>query len=771
MIRKIKFISLFILIVMPSIKAEIIIDGKLNEKEWQDAQVFNDFYVTVPFSLEPTPHKTQTLFYSDDSGLYVAFINAQDEETRDRRKHQRDNLHQTYDRNVVVIDFDNNGSTGYMLGVSLSNSLIDYTITNENQVDKDWDGEWFARTSESDENWYSEFFIPWTMVPMSQQEGEKRTIGFSVSRQIRYLGNYVAFPKVTPQRPKFLSKLHKIQVVKSNPSRVDFFPYVVANNDFIKDDSSFDAGAEVFYNNGRGGEISATINPDFGQVESDNIVVNFSPRETFYSDKRPFFTQSQSMFDISLDWYPGFELYSLLHTRRIGDAPNYDCSRYSLAEGGSNELVSECEDNQVNSNGIDAAIKYIQLGEKTDYGLFSAFESDENFSEGKDFFAFRTLHRKDDHKIGYMVTHADKSFINRQATVNAIDYQYLPSSKIKIESLAMVSNSNEDEAGFGSRTAVSFNPSKEWKYGAEYYYFNEDLNINDMGYLWRNNLASYGASVNYTRTDFPEDSFVNNRSYNFDYWDQNNADNENLNEFYTFFFRQSFKDTSSLGINIFAKGEGKDDEITRGSLEAPFIMQDAGHSLEFSYHSRIYGFWQYQLNTAYEFWDYYSFTNEAKRIGGGFSYTPQDNLRFWFRVSHGTNTNWLTYINDNHYGTFKQIRSNMNIGARWYPSEKQELQVKLEMLSFRNQKGEGWFANSSGFLVRKNQAEESINIGNISFQIRYKYEIAPLSNFYFVYTRGGGYDFDDQANTSKIIRTTWREPEGSRLAAKVRIRF
>ena len=55
------------------------------------------------------------------------------------------------------------------------------------------------------------------------------------------------------------------------------------------------------------------------------------------------------------------------------------------------------------------------------------------------------------------------------------------------------------------------------------YYFNEDLNINDMGYLWRNNLASYGASVNYTRTDFPENSSINNRSYNFDYWDQNNA--------------------------------------------------------------------------------------------------------------------------------------------------------------------------------------------------------------------------------------------------------
>ena len=771
MTRKNKWIFLILILMVSSPRAEIIIDGKLNEKEWQNAQVLNDFYVTVPFSLEPTPLETQTLFYSDDDGLYVAFINAQDEETRDRRKHQRDNLMQTYDRNVVVVDFDNNGSTAYMLGISLGNSLIDYTITNENQVDGDWDGEWFAKTSESDENWYSEFFIPWTMVPMSLQEGEKRTIGVSVSRQIRYLGNYVAFPKVTPQRPKFLSELHKIQVVKSNPSRLDFFPYLVAKNNFIDDDATFDAGAEIFYNNGRGGEISATINPDFGQVESDNIVINFSPRETFYSDKRPFFTQSQSIFDVSLDWYPGFELYSLLHTRRIGDAPNYNCSRYSPAEGGSDELVSECEDNKINNNGIDTAIKYTQIGENTDFGFFSAFESDENFSEGKDFFAFRTLHRKNEHKIGYMVTHAEKSFINRQATVNAIDYQYLPSERIKIESLAMVSNSNEEEAGFGSRTAISFNPSKEWRYGAELYYFNEDLNINDMGYLWRNNLASYGASVNYTRTDFPEDSPINNRSYNFDYWDQNNAANDNLAEFYTLFFRQSFKDTSSFGINIFAKGEGKDDEITRGSLVAPVVKLGSGHNIELSYHSPIYGFWQYHLGFAYDFNDYYAFEDKKRRIGGGLTYMPQDNLRFWMRFGHSTRTNWLTHLSDNHFGTFNQTRSNMNIGARWYPSEKQELQLKLEMLAFRNQDGQGWFVDSSGFMVSQEQTEESINIGNISFQIRYKYEIAPLSNFYFVYTRGGGYYFDDEANTSKIISTTWREPEGNRLAAKVRIRF
>ena len=117
------------------------------------------------------------------------------------------------------------------------------------------------------------------MVPMNEQKGEKRTIALGVSRQVRYTANWFASSKATISRQKFLSKLPKIQVFKSNPTRLDFLPYAVANTDFIDDDSSYDVGTEIFYNNGRGGELSATINPDFGQVESDNVVINYSPRE------------------------------------------------------------------------------------------------------------------------------------------------------------------------------------------------------------------------------------------------------------------------------------------------------------------------------------------------------------------------------------------------------------------------------------------------------------------------------------------------------------
>lgn len=753
--------------------SKITVDGVLDEKEWQTAQTIDEFFVVSPFSLETPPLKTKALVYSNEEGLYIGFINAQDMDSRDRRTHRRDDLMHNFDRNVIVVDFDNKANTGYMLGVSLSDALVDVTITNENNLDGDWNGEWFAKTSEAEENWYSEFFVPWTMVPMNEQEGEKRTIGLGVSRQVRYLGEWFASQKSNTSRQKFLSKLPKIQVFKSNPTRLDFLPYAVANNDFIDEDSSYDVGAEVFYNNGRGGELSATINPDFGQVESDNVVINFSPRETFYSDKRPFFTQSQSLFDVSEDWYPGFELYSIFHTRRIGDTPNYDCSTYSAAEGGNDELESQCEGSKKNVNDIDTAIKYTQLGETTDIGVFAAFEKDEDFSEGEDFFAFRALRKFGDQKIGYMATHNVNDVLDRSATVSAIDYQYIPNSGFKVEHVSMASSISDEDTGFGSRTMVHYRPSKEIKYLAEYYYFDKDLNINDMGYMWRNDLASYGLGFNYQNTNFPEDFRVNSRSHNFDYWDENNSDNENLNEYYTYFFRQTFKSTSSIHLNIFAKAEGKNDEITRGSVIAPFIRVGSGSNFEFSYNSRRYrnGKWGYRFGLQSEKDDYIAFEDHHKKINLGINFSPKDNLRIWMFLNHHSRTNWLNRISDNYYGTYDQKRTSINIGSRWYPTNNQELQIKLEATSFRNQKGTGWNADNNGLLVSTNEAADSINLGKLGFQIRYRYEIDPLSNIYLVYTRGGSYFFDDAADTSKIFRTTWQEPEGNVFSAKIRYRF
>ena len=771
MTKIIKIISLVLFIAPMFVNASIVIDGKLDEEEWVDAQTIDDFFVINPFSLEKPDLNTKVLIHSDDSGIYFGFINSQPPETRDRRKHGRDGLRQNHDRNVVVVDLDNTGNTAYMLGIALGKSVLDFTITNENQIDGDWDGQWFADTSETEENWYSEFFIPWDMAPMNKQDGDSRTIGVSVSRMIQHLGIGIGFPGASFQRSKFLSVLHKVKVVQANPKSLDFFPYTVANNDFISDESSFDAGTEVIYNTGSGGELVATINPDFGQVESDNIVINYSPRETFYSDRRPFFTQSQSIFDVELDWYPGFELYSVLHTRRIGATPVYDCSRFSESEGGSEELEDQCNDSKLNTTGIDMAFKFTQRGESTDFGAFATLEKDEDFTEGNNYYAFRTVHNAGKHRIGHMVTHADKPFIDRQATVNVVDYQYISDSGLKIEHINMFSNISGEDSGLGSRTMAMYRPNKEWRYGSEIYYFSDDLNISDMGYLWRNNLLAYGATVGYTKTDFEDQSLTKSRSYNFDYWDQNNSDHENLEQFYSFNFNQSFKSTSNISIQSNLSSIGKDDEITQGSQNFPFLRTGNGGNVDFNYRSPQYGPWQYSFGYGVERKNYYAFTDRRRSASMGFGYTPRDNIRTWLRMNHRERSNWTIRTDEDLYATFSQKRLGLNTGVTWYRTEKEELSLKIQMVSFRNQKGQSYRIDENGYFKKSDLTAESINLGSLAFQLRYKYEIAPLSNIYLVYTRGGSAFFDDEADNSTIFSDTWERPEGNRFAAKIRYRF
>jgi len=771
MMKIIKIVSLVLFIAPMFVNASIVIDGKLDEEEWVDAQTIDDFFVINPFSLEKPDLNTKVLIHSDDSGIYFGFINSQPPETRDRRKHGRDGLRQNHDRNVVVVDLDNTGNTAYMLGIALGKSVLDFTITNENQIDGDWDGQWFADTSETEENWYSEFFIPWDMAPMNKQDGDSRTIGVSVSRMIQHLGIGIGFPGASFQRSKFLSVLHKVEVVQANPKSLDFFPYTVANNDFISDESSFDAGTEVIYNTGSGGELVATINPDFGQVESDNIVINYSPRETFYSDRRPFFTQSQSIFDVELDWYPGFELYSVLHTRRIGATPVYDCSRFSESEGGSEELEDQCNDSKLNTTGIDMAFKFTQRGESTDFGAFATLEKDEDFTEGNNYYAFRTVHNAGKHRIGHMVTHADKPFIDRQATVNVVDYQYISDSGLKIEHINMFSNISGEDSGLGSRTMAMYRPNKEWRYGSEIYYFSDDLNISDMGYLWRNNLLAYGATVGYTKTDFEDQSLTKSRSYNFDYWDQNNSDHENLEQFYSFNFNQSFKSTSNISIQSNLSSIGKDDEITQGSQNFPFLRTGNGGNVDFNYRSPQYGPWQYSFGYGVERKNYYAFTDRRRSASMGFGYTPRDNIRTWLRMNHRERSNWTIRTDEDLYATFSQKRLGLNTGVTWYRTEKEELSLKIQMVSFRNQKGQSYRIDENGYFKKSDLTAESINLGSLAFQLRYKYEIAPLSNIYLVYTRGGSVFFDDEADNSTIFSDTWERPEGNRFAAKIRYRF
>ena len=200
----------------------------------------------------------------------------------------------------------------------LSGSIVDATITNENQVNGDWDGDWRHATSEDGETWSAEILLPWHIAPMREARGEVRTLGMSLDRVIGVTGERMSWPAIGYNEQRFLSVLEPVQVPRFSTSLLAVTPYVVGLSDLVAGSAHFDTGADVFWKPNGQFQLSATLNPDFGQVESDNLVVNFGAIETFFSDRRPFFTENQGFFDVPFGGMGNAN--RLLYTRRVGGA-------------------------------------------------------------------------------------------------------------------------------------------------------------------------------------------------------------------------------------------------------------------------------------------------------------------------------------------------------------------------------------------------------------------------------------------------------------------
>ena len=375
---KLRF-SLWLLIFSMPIFSEIKVDGILDDPEWKDASQVTKFYEVFPYSLnEVTDFKTVILIQESEKGIYLGYKNYQSNESMRSQNHERDNERSIADKNGVTIDFDADGLTGYQFFVSSGGSIGDATYRNENDKNTDWDADWLSATTTGEGVWYSEVFIPWSVAPMKAQPGPNRKVKLGFYRMMAGYSRVFATIKGSPYQNIYLSAFNDFTFTNYKSSKIDYFPYLTLNEDRLEGEVDNKTGAEIFWKIDSSRQLNAAFNPDFGQVESDAVVVNFSASETFYSDKRPFFSENHNLFNVQ-----GYRFFYVINTRRIGASPDYNCSEnFSLQQ-------DLCEDAQKGANGIDAAFRYTQQGENFDVGFLGAFEANEKFSEGKDFYAAR----------------------------------------------------------------------------------------------------------------------------------------------------------------------------------------------------------------------------------------------------------------------------------------------------------------------------------------------------------------------------------------------
>ena len=757
------FFSFILLFFAIFIKAESIkVDGILDEPEWENAFSINEFYQTSPFNLKKSKDETVAYIFSNKDGIYLGFINKQTNASMLSKKTLRDEMTSLSDKNSVNIDFDGDGNKAYILAINLGDSYFDAIKIKAGDFKTDWDGDWIAKTKRYDGYWVSEFYFPWNLVLMNQPKGNKRKIKYSVARYRAKEQIWVASSGSTASRPDFFEKLDSLEIANYTKSRLNFFPYVSSNQNSITKFNDNKIGAEIFYNSGTGTQINTTFNPDFGQAESDDVVINFSAQETFYSEKRAFFNENQSLFNIN-----NYDRYSVMNTRRIGSAPSYDCEE-------ENDSV-ECEDVKKNYSDIDYAIRYTQKKGKTELGFFTAQEHDESFSIGRNFYAIRSRTDFGNKTLGYMMTHVDDDFNNSTATVNVIDYVSVKSDQLTYFTDLLFSEKNDDSK-FGYRSQFNFQPSNFSFISGSVLYFDKDFQLNDFGYLRRADWIHVGLGGGSKKIDFQENSAIDQFEFGFDLnYDSDTVGNSNPLRFDN---KNAiiFKDTSKLKFEFGIKTSGKNTTITRKNPDFPFVKIKKKKNITLDFEAINYKFWTYDWRISFEqgdkynSWDSNGYKREFYKIAG--SYFPNDNLKINLQYRVRKENEWLIWSEDNKFGLYDSQQDTVSVGLNWFSGNKHEVRLKSQFVALQADNPRSLVSDKQGYLYDSNESLKPFTQGVVSFQIRYKYEIAPLSYIYLVYSKGGSnFEEDENYSKSEIFNQPWNNPSDEVYSIKFRLKY
>jgi hypothetical protein len=719
------------------------IDGRIDPAEWRDAQHVTDFRKVQPLNGEPATHATEAWILSTPDGLAVAFRNTQPAFVpRTLQRVQRD-FQEQVDRVNVMLDFDGDGRTGYDFTVSSTGGIYDGVITDERVFNSDWDGNWRHAAAHDDDGWSAEFLIPWHIAPMREAQGDKRQLRIYLDRVVGSTGERVAWPVASFERSRFVSDFAPIDVANHAQSLLAITPYVSALHDNVAHDGKADAGVDLFWKPNGQTQLTATLNPDFGQVESDDLVVNFDATETFISDKRPFFTENQGIFEFTTP----SDFSQLLYTRRVGGPA----------------------DDGLGSGDIIGAVKLNGSLGATKYGVFAA---DEAHEEGRTFSALRLVRDFEKQNLGFMATHVDRPWLSRRATVAGIDHNWRPTARWNIRTRIVGSHIDEapGDAGRGDGATVwaDYEMDGGWRQQWIGMHFSGDLQINDAGYLSRASTNYLHWQVNRRFTALPETSRYASKDWRARASSNYNDSGELLNHQFRLSRESRLRNGAYEYAQINVNSAGVSDLLTRGngSLDKP-----ASFNSFFEYERPRKGNWGWRTE-----WELFSGGLAGnEEIGWGVEFEPtyfvSDAFNLYVGVYTSRTPDWLVWQRDNLVGSFDGRESHFDAGFNWNIGSRQELRLRLQAIAIDARQRQAWRVDPTGTALASADDIDDFSVRNLGFQIRYRFEVAPLSYLYVVYGRGGFDQRPESESSGRLLGDSFSLRDDEQLLVKFSYRF
>ncbi len=352
----------------------IVIDGHFDEPIWAQVPTIGEFLQREPAEGAAPTERTEARVAFDDAALYVAIRAFDREPARITGMLTRRDERSPSDWLKVAIDSYYDRRTAYEFGVNPAGVKTDRYYFNDGANDDSWDAVWDVQVSRDAEGWNAEFRIPFSQLRFARGGGP---VGVAIIRDLPRANETATWPLIARSVNGFVSQFGTVNGLQrsASPKRLELMPYTVgelvratkdADNPLSRaSNPGANVGVDLKYAVTPALTLTATLNPDFGQVEADPAAVNLDAFELFFAERRPFFVEGSGIFRFNMDCNDG-DCTGLLYSRRIGRSP----------QGSADEADGEYSEAPVSATILGAAKLTGRIGQFS-VGALSAVTQEE----------------------------------------------------------------------------------------------------------------------------------------------------------------------------------------------------------------------------------------------------------------------------------------------------------------------------------------------------------------------------------------------------------
>ncbi len=512
------------------------IDGLLDDECWKQAKPYNQFFEGAPTPGIAT-NNTEVMIVYDNDAIYIATKCFMKRDSIWMQFSKRDQLFDDADAIFFGFDTYHDGQNGFGFGVSARGVQSDFKIYQNNEVDDTWDAVWDSKVNINDDGFYAEFKIPYSALRFPKVDVQDWAMDFY--RIIRGTRHEYHSCNNDPKVNGIVSQWQPLIGVSNiePPLRLSLSPYATyyfnsyhdKENDVTTNASQFKGGMDLKWGVSQSFTLDATLIPDFGQVQSDNIIYNLTAFEVQYDEKRPFFTEGTELFNKA----------ELFYSRRVGFVSDYydehgDTNVSILNYPVNTKLLNATKFSGRTKGGLGIGIFNGITGNTYAVGVNEEGDTADVLVDPLTNFNVLVLDQtlKNNSFITFTNTNVIRDAEGRDANVANVlafiankkntygGYGYLAASSLM--------NKFGDSTGFtnGYLNKIGFNKiSGNFTYDLSHRAISADYNQNDLGYLEISNQNTAEATVNYDiYSPFGKfNEFHSSSTLNYDYRNNNGA--------------------------------------------------------------------------------------------------------------------------------------------------------------------------------------------------------------------------------------------------------